>query len=342
MQTRRKITIVAATFLLAAATGQMMQTVARTGKAAPPRATPAVALASLASLPVPPAPEAGPPLLRPVTFDLTPAPAPAPPGLPAMPDRSPDASAAMAATAAADAGGPAMSAAPVCGPSLALDVGPAAMLHAALAAPCHAGERVVIRHAGLAVTGLVGAGGGLVLDLPAMATDAAVSVRFADGSEVAAAIRVPELSLFDRVAVQWTGDDAFQLHALQFGAAFGSEGDVSAARPGSPADDSGFLTALGDGTVDRPMRAEVYTYPSHFGHTAGTIRIVIESAVTAKTCGRDLLGETLRVTSDQSANQSADQVPETGDLTVSMPACDAVGQIVELPGLLPDLSVAAN
>jgi len=81
--------------------------------------------------------------------------------------------------------------------------------------------------------------------------------------------------------------------------------------------------------VDMPLLAEVYTYPA-----MGSADVVIEAAVTAQTCGRELLGETLL--------SEAGRVTVT-DLTLAMPDCDAVGDFLVLNNLVPDLTlVAAN
>jgi hypothetical protein len=68
---------------------------------------------------------------------------------------------------------------------------PGAMLGITMLAPCHANQRVVLRHAGLAFTGKTSATGGLFLTMPGLEADAEVSVLFADGDTVAGQTRLP-------------------------------------------------------------------------------------------------------------------------------------------------------
>lgn len=218
-----------------------------------------------------------------------------------------------------------------CKPVLDLSVEPAAMLGLVLTAPCNPDERVVLRHAGLAVTGRTSMTGSLFLSLPAMEQAAQVSVLFGDGASVEGSIAVPELAGMQRFGVQWMAQDAFQVNAFEGGADYGQPGHVSAATPQRPAPgqphSGGFLTQIGSDQVDLPMLAEVYTYPAK-----GEADIVVEAAVTKTTCGRELLGETLM--------SRAGQVTVT-DLTLAMPDCSAVGDFLMLKNLVPDPKIAA-
>ena len=217
---------------------------------------------------------------------------------------------------------------PDCTMQLDLIAQPSAMIGLTLLAPCHSGQRVVLRHAGLAVTGLTSASGALFAVLPGFETSGEVSVLFADGETVSARVELPDLARLVRFGVQWQGNDAFQVHAFENGAAFGTAGHVSAATPQRPVADgaTGFLSLLGDDSAERPMLAEVYTFPAD---TAPTI--VVEAAVTDLTCGREILGETL---TSQAGTVVAD------DLTLAMPECSAVGDFLVLNNLVPDLKIA--
>ena len=338
MKLIRKISMVAATFVLAAATGQYMQsgTAAPQATAAKPLpTTPASKTGSGIKIEPLAATAVGPAISLPAMPKFLASP---PPALraPAPGERHAAADAPVGPLPRSISTPAPLNA--VCGPKAALSVGDGAMLDLSLSAPCHAGERVVIRHAGLAFTALTDAKGGLRIRLPAMAEAAEVSVLFAGGTSVAAQTNVPELSLYDRVAVQWMGDDAFDLHGLEFGAAFGAAGDVSASNPGAvvgaSAATGGFLTALGDGSVDLPMRAQVYTFPTRLSARDGDVQIVIEAEITPKTCGRDMLAQTV------GTRRNAD--PAVTDLSVSMPDCGTPGGYVELSGLIPDIRVAGN
>ena len=220
-----------------------------------------------------------------------------------------------------------------CTLSLDLLPEPSAMIGITLLAPCRAHERVVLRHGGLAVTAKTSGNGALFVSLPALNEAASVTIRFSDGQVVEGAVSVPDAAQLRRFGVQWMGDDAFQLHAFETGADYGEPGHVSAADPHLPlagADAAGgFLSVLGDDQVDLPMLAEVYTYPST---NAAPVRLVVEAAVTKVTCGREILGETIA--------DAGGEITMT-DLTLTMPDCSAIGDILVLKNLDPDLKIAA-
>lgn len=220
-----------------------------------------------------------------------------------------------------------------CPVTLQLLAEPSGMIGLTLTAPCNANQRVVLRHAGLAVTGKTSRNGDLAVSLPAFGINAEVSVRFPAGDTVTSSLTVPDAATFRRYGVQWLGDDAFQLHAFENGAGYGERGHVSDADPQRPLAGEpqigGFLLVLGDDRVDAPMLAEVYTYPQDQN---ATVRIVVEAAITKKTCAREILGETLA--------EVAGEVTIT-DLTLAMPDCNAVGDILVLNNLDPDLKIAS-
>lgn len=310
MDRKGKFGMVAATFVLAAAAGQYMQSGDAAATAAlAPRAVPrpAVAAVAPAAMAMPAVPELA--HVTPVSFTL-----------------AADASDADRIAAAA----------PDCRPRITLDPAPGAMLALRLLAPCSAGERVVVQSNGLSFTGQTDAAGRLALALPAMHDPAVVTVRLPGGARASATAAVPELAELHRVALQWVAPDAFRLAALQFGAAYGSAGEVSAARPGQPAAPAeatgGFLTELGDAEGLRPMRAEVYTVPRALTR-AGKVAVTVEAPVTLATCGRKLHGQFLVVGRS-----------EPTEVVLAMPACGggAIGQAVALTGLAPDFVVAAR
>lgn len=215
-----------------------------------------------------------------------------------------------------------------CGAQLDLIPRARAVIGMTLIAPCHGDQRVVIKHGGLVVTGRASANGVLFLDLPAMEPSGSVTVAFADGETVQGALPVPDMAAVQRFAVQWLEQDAFQINAFENGADYGDPGHVSAATPLGPTDAGGFLTVLGDATVELPMLAEVYTYPA-----TGKAEVVVEAAVTQATCGRELLGETL-------VSQGGDVLTE--ELTLAMPECTAEGDILVLKNLAPERTLATR
>lgn len=239
--------------------------------------------------------------------------APPAPALPSLPDLSPPAPAAVV---------------PDCTPHLTLTARPGAMIALTLDAPCAAGERVVLRHAGLAVAETLDAEGRLTLDLPALDTRGAVSILMQDGAALDRTVAVPQAAITRRFAVQWMADDAFQLRAVEQGQVYGDAGNVSVEAPASAR--GGSLVSLGDPSLDLPMLAQVYTWPAD---PLVSARPVIEAAVTEATCDRDLLGETILSTLGRAT---------VSDLTLTMPGCDALGDILVLNIPPQDVTVTAG
>lgn len=213
-----------------------------------------------------------------------------------------------------------------CAVTFDLMVDAGAMLGLTLLAPCHPAERVVLRHAGLAVTAMTTANGALFLTLPALESAARVQVNFADGIKAEAALAVPELVALRRFGVQWQGEDAFQLFSYEGGTTV-SASNAGMAPIGSAEVAGGFLTVLGDVAAPNPLLAQIYTFPA-----LGSADVVVEAAVTPATCGREILGETLA--------SVAGSVTVT-ELTLAMPECDAAGGFLVLKNLVPDLTLAA-
>lgn len=207
-----------------------------------------------------------------------------------------------------------------------------AMIALALAAPCQADARVVVKHGGLAVTARTSAAGLLTLDIPAMETQAKVAISFADGTDVQGRVDVPDMAETRRFGVQWMSDDQFGLQAYENGAQFGQPGNVSASRPATPAIDKpapgGFLTVLGDTSVSLPMLAQVYTFPR-----SGEAEVTVEANVSPATCGREMLGEAIT---------SVDGRVTVSELTLAMPDCSVPGGILVLKNLVPEMKLAAR
>lgn len=215
---------------------------------------------------------------------------------------------------------------PDCTAQLQLIPQPGAMIGLSLLAPCHPGERVVLRHAGMAVTGKTSESGALFGALPALATNASVKVRFASGDEVAETISMPDAANYSRFIVQWQDEDAFQLHAFENGAGYGQPGHLSAALMGSPAEGD-FISLLGDSSTELPLLAEAYSFAN-----GKASQVVLEAAVTETTCNREILGETIMAEGGK---------VEIADLTLAMPGCDAIGDILVLKNLMQDMKLAA-
>jgi hypothetical protein len=210
-----------------------------------------------------------------------------------------------------------------CTPTLGLAALPGAMLDLRLSAPCHRGERIVIRHAGLNFTGRISVDGELALRLPALEAAALVTAFFRDSEVVLASVSVPDMDGVQRFAVQWSEVDVFDLRI--------SEGDRIYVGSREARNKSGGLKikSYGDTLVEQPLFAEVYTYPTD---PAADVEIVVEVKVTPQICGRNISAETLLSTSGTVVVQ---------DVPVAIPACEATGDILVLKNLAPAMKIAA-
>ncbi|MCT4559068.1 MAG: translocase [Pelagimonas sp.] len=225
-----------------------------------------------------------------------------------------------------------------CEPALTAYEMAGAMVKLGLDAPCHPGERVTLRHAGMVFTETMGANGRLTLKVPALTKQAAFSAQFLNGDRVTAEANVSALDFYDRVAVQWQGDSGLQLHAREFGAAYFEPGHVWIENAGSLAStalgEGGFLMRLGQADVPDAQHTEVYSFPSGTIERAGQVAMTVELEVTAENCGQTITAKTLEL---RDAG-----VLRSRDLSLEIPACDSVGDFLVLNNLIEDLTIAAN
>lgn len=249
---------------------------------------------------------------------------------PALPDAE---SLRMASFALPDeAVPPAPQSATACDLGLVATPAPGAMVEIGLVAPCAPGSDVRIAHAGLAFTLRTDAGGRLVADVPALESASPISVTLPDGSVAEARVEVPDLALYDRIAVSWSGAAAIELHAFEFGAGYDDPGHVWRGNPGDTAG-GGHLAVYGDADALVPAMAEVYTFPAGLAARDGKIALTLEAEVTPDNCGREVAGHTAVTRGGVPGDAVA--------VELAMPDCDAVGDFLVLGTLFQDLTVAA-
>ncbi len=214
----------------------------------------------------------------------------------------------------------------------------AAMVSLQLVAPCHAGERVLIEHEELRFHTVLSEGGDAELLVPALAEAAVFAASFDNGDGAVASAIVDTLPLYDRVVMQWHGETAPELHAREFGAAYGENGHVWREAPRSVSalagGSGGFLVLLG--TQDDPdaAQAEVYTFPTGIAKVRGDIQISIEAEVTEINCDQDMQLTSLSLLSGE--------VMDRHELQMQMPDCSAVGEFLVLKNLAQNLTIAQN
>ena len=221
-----------------------------------------------------------------------------------------------------------------CAVWLVVTPAPGALLDASVYAPCDRDARVQVSHAGLTFDTQIGADGQLMLMVPALVDDATLNVTFADGRVQSDTTFVPDLIDIERVALQWTGPATLLLHAYEFGAQYGENGHVHAGNPLAPGiEGQGFLTVLGDPVLDNAQMVQVYSFPIGQSSRTGSVTLEIEVPVTDASCGRPLIADSIEMRGNAAARRR--------EIQLEMPACDGTGGFVVLPGVLPDLQIAA-
>lgn len=214
----------------------------------------------------------------------------------------------------------------------------AAMVALSLSAPCYPAAQVEFRHEGMIFSGMTDANGMLEVVVPALSESASFLALLDNGNGAAVDLDVDTLSFYDRSVVQWQGDASVELHAMEFGAGWGDEGHVWTESPRDASfaarGEGGFLTRLGDPDILNGNMAEVYTFPTGTARKGGEVELSVEVEVTQANCGRDLSAEIIEVDGAMAG--------KAGELTLSVPGCDAVGDFIQLKNLVSDLKIAAR
>ncbi|MCA2011505.1 hypothetical protein LCM17_08430 [Cereibacter sphaeroides] len=222
-----------------------------------------------------------------------------------------------------------------CAVWLVVTPAPGAMLETSVYAPCDSNAVVHLDHAGLQFDAQLGADGQLLAQIPALTSDAEVTLSFIDGRSQSDRTTVPDLSAMERVVLQWAAPVALELNAYEFGADWGDAGHVSSRQPHQPGiAGQGFLTALGDPAIAGGTQAQVYSYPRGETPQTGRVSLEIEVPVTDASCGKALSANTIELHGDGAA--------QIRTLRLDMPDCDGAGGYVVLPGVLPELQIALN
>ena len=129
----------------------------------------------------------------------------------------------------------------------------------------------------------------------------------------------------------WEGAVGAQLHAQELAAPFGAPGHVWQEAPRGGA---GAFVALGQRTISGGHFAQVYTFPVGASPATGEIEVTVEIPVTAENCGREASAQSLQILPGERA--------VANDLVVTMPGCDATGDILALGAMYKPMQVAAR
>ena len=225
-----------------------------------------------------------------------------------------------------------------CAVQMAAVSGPAAMVALDISAPCMPNERLTIHHNGMMFDSSLDANGTAYLTVPAFAAQSVFIAALANGEGAVSVIPVMDIDDYARVAIQWKGNTGLELHALEYGARYGSDGhvwaDAQRDQAVALAGQGGFFTRLGQETLGDGLFADVYTFPAAQARRAGDIALSVEAAVNSDNCGREIAAQTLE--------KRDTGKPRVQDLSLSIPACEAVGDFLVLKNILQDLKVASN
>lgn len=202
-------------------------------------------------------------------------------------------------------------------------------------APCNRNDRLTVHHTGMMFTQTTSDQGKLVVTVPALTETAVFILEFDNGNGAVAMADVPSLKDYDRVALQWKGDSGFQIHAREFGAAYGAKGHVWSGSAMLTSDTTGgVVTRMGELDTFSANMAEIYTFPRSAASRQGTVALTVEAEVTESNCGRDIAAQTIELRGTQGLR--------TQDLVLSVPDCSAIGDFLVLNNLVDDLKVAAR
>ena len=208
---------------------------------------------------------------------------------------------------------------------------PGAAARLTVKAPCHGNERIEIHHSGLTVTQRTDKNGALDLTIPALSEYAIFLISVDDQTGTVATTHIPDLANYNRIALQWQGETDLQIHALEFGASYGTAGHVSS---NPDAKGAGKVVHLGQQAFGDAQNIEIYSFPAGETSQTGSIELTVEAEVTEANCGRDLAVQSLELRGDRRLRSR--------DLTLPMPDCTQAGGFLVLNNLLQDLTIAAN
>jgi len=177
-----------------------------------------------------------------------------------------------------------------CAMKLTSAVLPGAMVKLSLTAPCHPNTRVEILSGKLIFAMMTGHTGNLTVTVPALDRAAQFMLRFADGTKLRVKRTVDAVDNFDRVAIQWSGNVRFNLHAYEFGATKTSSGHVWSGQSRNPGLSreygGGFAVNLGDTQMKNPMMAQVYSLPVNQVKYPGVVQMSVEVSDMSADCGK--------------------------------------------------------
>ena len=217
-----------------------------------------------------------------------------------------------------------------CAISMTAKAEPLAMAALTITAGCLPEEQIVLHHSGLMFSHKTDAAGVARMTVPALTTKAIFVATFDNGDGALTMIDVPDADKFQRIALQWQGAKGLQLHAYEDDATHGSDGHLtlhtSHLDPDSTEMEDHFFTQHGIATIPDGFHAEIASFPVIASGKVKVINLSVEVEITDENCGRTIAGEFL--------NHSADTRSKGQQLTLYLPKCDAVGDLIVMDAIL--------
>lgn len=205
-----------------------------------------------------------------------------------------------------------------------------AIVDVEITAPCLPNAQATLHHDGIMVSVVTDDLGHAEIAFPAFSENAVFIAAFGSDHGAIAQADVPGFATLRRAALQWQGDESFELHAYEGGAGFGEPGHIWADAPGNPAQpEHGYVTTLGDPSANGALLAQVYTYPANA--TAG-IELEALAEISASNCGQEVTAQSLQYAVGGGLHAV--------DLEMTMPSCDAAGDFLILQNMFKDLKLA--
>jgi len=192
-----------------------------------------------------------------------------------------------------------------CAPSIRLTRSEDAFLALDLNAPCQLNQPVRVLHGALSFDAQTSNVGAMNVRLPALRRDGSVTVRFGDGSVLHASLPVAEITRLRRVVLDHDGPS--EVVTL---AASGPKRHMKRETFGTAGGSVTSLTAPAEG---------------------GTVRLALHLSVTKDNCGRPFKARLIE--------QGVQAEVQKTHLSLNLPDCDRVGEVLVLKNVLPDLTL---
>jgi len=203
-----------------------------------------------------------------------------------------------------------------------------AMVDLTLDAPCQTEASFAIYHQGMTISAMTDDLGLAQLSIPALNEHALFIVTFEDGASTMAQAFVSDMNDYDRAVLQWQGAHGFELHALRQSAGYGEDGHIWKGVNGSA--ETGMVASFTNGDY----AAEIYTYPAGQSSSTSSIQLNVEAVIQDQNCGKVINAQAIQIGPNRTTGIT--------DLEMTLPDCNAVGEILVLKNIYEDLTFAAR